>query len=163
MWTNLHEEAMRKIEIDMTPMIDFVFQLLIFFVMTLNILPPEGDLAMQMPGAGPSLHGVSIDSLPPMTLTLKADSEGGCSEVLLNQRSFAGERRWEELHEYVARLVGEGETRSQVEVQIVADYDLKHEHTVQAITALSGSLDAQGKIRPLIEKIGFAPSSASGR
>jgi biopolymer transport protein ExbD len=126
---------MRKIAIDMTPLIDIVFQLLIFFVMTLNILPPEGDLAMQMPHE-PAPNSVSINSLPPMTLILKADEEGGCSQVLLNQRSFAGDHRWDDLHNYVARLFGEGDERADVEVQIVADYDL-----------------------PLVKRIGFAPTS----
>jgi biopolymer transport protein ExbD len=157
---------MRKIEIDMTPMIDIVFQLLIFFVMTLNIQPPEGQLAMQIPAQRTAASAMSMDSLPPMILTLKAGPEGECSEVLLDQRAFAGEHRWEDLHNYVARLVGRGDERADVEVQIVADYDLKHEHTVQAISALSGSRDEQGKIHPLIEKIGFAPpnrAAATGR
>ena len=154
---------MPKISIDMTPMIDIVFQLLIFFVMTLKIAPPEGELAMKMPAQGRSPDEQQIDSLPPMTLTLRVDDDGGCSQVLLNQRSFAGENRWQDLHDYVAELVGEGDQRTDVEVQIAADYDLRHEHAVHAITALSGSLDAQGKVQPLIEKIRFAPSKRLSR
>ena len=149
---------MRKIAIDMTPMIDIVFQLLIFFVMTLKIAPVEGELAMQMPAGGIVASSASTIPFPPMILTLHADEQGQCSAVMLNQRSFEGESRWNDLHEYVTRLVGTQEERADVEVQIVADYDLRHEHAVQAITALSGTRDADGSIQPLIEKIRFAPN-----
>ena len=150
-----------KIAIDMTPMIDIVFQLLIFFVMTLKLAPPEGDLAMQMPSNTPGPARPRLDDLPSMTLTLHADEQGNCSQVLLNERSFAGKHRWVDLHDYVAALVGDVH-RASAEVQIVADFDLRHEHTVQAITALSGSLDPQGDVVPLIEKIRFAPPSEAG-
>ncbi len=33
----------------MTPMIDVVFQLLIFFMLTLKIIAPEGDFNINMP------------------------------------------------------------------------------------------------------------------
>ena len=42
-----------KIPIDMTPMIDIVFQLLTFFVMTLKIVEAEGDFNIKMPLAAP--------------------------------------------------------------------------------------------------------------
>ena len=38
-----------KIDINMTPMIDIVFQLLAFFIMTLKIVQPEGDFDVRMP------------------------------------------------------------------------------------------------------------------
>ena len=44
-------EAAAKVPIDMTPMIDIVFQLLTFFVMTLKIATSEGDFNIKMPRA----------------------------------------------------------------------------------------------------------------
>ncbi len=38
-----------KIEPQMAPMIDVVFQLLIFFMLTLKITSPEGDFNINMP------------------------------------------------------------------------------------------------------------------
>ena len=38
-----------KIETQMAPMIDVVFQLLIFFMLTLKIIEPEGDFSISMP------------------------------------------------------------------------------------------------------------------
>jgi biopolymer transport protein ExbD len=150
---------MSKLQIDMTPMIDIVFQLLVFFVMTLNIVPPEGDLGMQMPLTRRGPGAAALDEVPPMTLTLRADAEGNCSEVLLNDRTFQGRDRWKELHTFVAGLVGQGASRAEAEVEIVADYDLKHEHVIEAITAVSGSVE-NGRVIKLIEKIKFAPPKA---
>ncbi len=41
-----------KIELQMTPMIDVVFQLLIFFMFTFKIATQEGDFNVKMPIAG---------------------------------------------------------------------------------------------------------------
>ena len=42
-----------KIELQMTPMIDIVFQLLVFFIMTFKIVSQEGDFNVKMPLADP--------------------------------------------------------------------------------------------------------------
>ena len=42
-----------KIELQMTPMIDIVFQLLVFFIMTFKIVAMEGDFNIRMPAAAP--------------------------------------------------------------------------------------------------------------
>ena len=38
-----------KVAIDMTPMIDVVFQLMSFFMCTLKVVAPEGDFDIRMP------------------------------------------------------------------------------------------------------------------
>ena len=38
-----------KLETNMSAMIDIVFQLLIFFMLTLKIVEPEGDFNVNMP------------------------------------------------------------------------------------------------------------------
>ena len=38
-----------KIQLQMTPMIDIVFQLLVFFIMTFKIILHEGDFNILMP------------------------------------------------------------------------------------------------------------------
>ncbi|MFT5528125.1 MAG: biopolymer transport protein ExbD, partial [Pirellulaceae bacterium] len=40
-----------EIELQMTPMIDIVFQLLVFFIMTFKIVAMEGDFNIKMPMA----------------------------------------------------------------------------------------------------------------
>ena len=45
-----------KIELQMTPMIDIVFQLLVFFIMTFKIVAQEGDFNIKMPVSAPTLR-----------------------------------------------------------------------------------------------------------
>ena len=57
-----------KIELQMTPMIDIVFQLLIFFIMTFKIVSMEGDFNIKMPQASPSTVQTIEPDFPPMSL-----------------------------------------------------------------------------------------------
>jgi biopolymer transport protein ExbD len=151
----LSANSKRSIALDMTPLIDIVFQLLIFFVMTLNILPPEGAFEIRMPNrSGPS---ADPDTPPIMRLRLQADELGSCSGIRLNETEFHGPRRWDDLHRHVRELVGEGSFRAEAEVHIDADSDLKYENVIHAITAVSGSIDAKGDVSRLVERIVFVP------
>ena len=49
-----NQREQEKIEIQMTPMIDIVFQLLVFFIMTFKVVSMEGDFNIKMPLAAPS-------------------------------------------------------------------------------------------------------------
>jgi len=61
------QEGFEKINVPMAPMIDVVFQLLIFFMLTLKIVAPEGDFDINMPmGAG-----APSDELPPLDLKVR--------------------------------------------------------------------------------------------
>jgi biopolymer transport protein ExbD len=149
-----------KIAIDMTPMIDIVFQLLTFFIMTLKIATPEGDFNIKMPLAAPRAGTPDPDALPPMKLRLVASSTGDCADIILNARSFSGANRWKELHAHVLSIVGDGSQRADAEVEIDADYNLKYENVIEAITAVSGSIGDDGQVVKLVEKIKFAPPKA---
>jgi biopolymer transport protein ExbD len=150
-----------KIAIDMTPMIDVVFQLLAFFTMTLRIGTPEGDFNIKMPIVVARPNNSDPDAIPPLKLKLVAASNGDCADVVLNTRSFTGPNRWKELHTHIASIVGDGSQRADAEIEIDADYNLKYENVIEAITAVSGSIDAHGNIIKLVEKIKFAPSRAN--
>ncbi|MFP6658896.1 MAG: biopolymer transporter ExbD, partial [Pirellulales bacterium] len=41
-----------KVELQMTPMIDIVFQLLVFFILTFKVVAQEGDFDIRMPVMG---------------------------------------------------------------------------------------------------------------
>jgi len=146
-----------KIEIPMTPMIDIVFQLLIFFIMTFKIVSLEGDFNIKMPASAPSQGAPDEDQLPPMKLRLTAGEGGGLSGITLNDRQFTG---LDELHVYIMDLVGSdesGEGLEGAEVELDCDYGLRYENVVAAITAVSGEIDDDGSIIKLVEKIKFTP------
>ncbi len=78
-----------KVELMMTPMIDVVFQLLTFFIMTFKITAPEGDFFIKMPQAAPSAGVPSDVQLPPIKVRMTAGanspgyfSQNGDSRVL---------------------------------------------------------------------------------
>ena len=151
------------IELQMTPMIDIVFQLLVFFIMTFKIVSLEGDFNIQMPLAAQD-EGLpdENDLLPPMRLTLTANDAGQLSGISLNDRNFTNFR---DLHDYIASRVGDaGPSGSgDAEVELDCDYHLRYEHAIEAVTAVSGYIDREtDEIVRLVEKIRFAPPKENG-
>ena len=145
-----------KIELQMTPMIDIVFQLLVFFIMTFKIVTQEGDFNVKMPLAAAS--GAEIDpSALDMTLRLTANGEGELTGIRLNDKSF---EQFDDLHLYVISLVGGDQPdsfRESAEVEIDADYQLKYAYVIEAVTAVTGYRNDNDDIVKLIEKIRFSP------
>ena len=127
----------------MTPMIDIVFQLLIFFIMTFKIVALEGDFNVKMPIAAPDASVPDIDPLPPMKLRLRAAANGDIASIILGERSFDSfDGPENSLHGYIMSLVdgdaGPGENFPEAEIELDCDYHLSYEHVVKAITAVSG-------------------------
>lgn len=151
-----------KIEIQMTPMIDIVFQLLVFFIMTFRIGAMEGDFNIKMPLATES-GAPDTSQIPPMKLYLTADAGGELQyPFILNDQSFDS---WPALTTYIGELIGSergpGSVQDSAEVEIHADYNLRYEHVVSAMDSISGRIDpSTGAIIKLIEKIKFAPQAS---
>ena len=154
-----HPLAHEKIELQMTPMIDIVFLLLIFFVMTFKIVAAEGDFNIKMPLARPDSGTPDESLLPPLKLQLVADDEGRllADGIRLNGQVFAD---FEGLHAHIRGLIGDDAGPGSVddaEIEIDADYQLRYNHVIDAVTAVSGYVDAEENVVKLIEKIKFTP------
>ncbi len=153
-----NQTAAEKIELQMTPMIDIVFQLLIFFIMTFKIVSLEGDFNIKMPASAPSQGDPDLDLLPPLKLRLTADAEGKLAGVRLNEQEFP---QLSDLRGYILNLVGTDagpdEGLQGAEVEIDCDYQLRYEFVVAAITQVSGYVANDGSVVKLIEKIKFSP------
>jgi biopolymer transport protein ExbD len=150
-----------KIDINMTPMIDVVFQLLIFFMLQLRILAPEGDFDINMPIAAPSATKTDQPLLPDIKIRLVAAPSGDLTSVQLNRRDLGnGDEAFERLNGEILRILGNpaDPANKDMEVEIDADYNLDYRYTVQAIAAVRGRLDRKtGTMVSYIEKIKFAP------
>lgn len=146
------------VELQMTSMIDIVFQLLVFFIMTFKIVLPEGDFNIRMPLPANEAPAAPSE-LPTLNLRMIADGEGVLSKLQLDTRVFEGDDRFLKLHSYIRGLIddsGGPGTASDQEVEINADYELKYDYVMRAITALSGYIE-NGQRHQLIEKIRLTP------
>ena len=163
------KEKREKIEIPMTPMIDIVFQLLIFFIMTFKIVAVEGDFNIKMPRGRQAASDIAV-VITPMRLQMSANEAGDLIAMRLAEHDFGSgfttpkdrSEAFSKLRSFVVRFmgnqVGPGESNSEeVEVEIDADFNLKYGYTITAITAISGRLDNSGNVAMLVEKIKLSP------
>jgi biopolymer transport protein ExbD len=153
-----HVREEEKISLQMTPMIDIVFQLLIFFIMTFKIVSLEGDFNIKMPTSAPSEGAPDMDALPPMKLRLTSNDTGQIASIVLNERKFES---FDQLHQHILSLLGEetgpGNPLEGAEVEMDCDYGLRYEYVIAAISAVSGERLDKENIVKLIEKIKFSP------
>jgi biopolymer transport protein ExbD len=85
-----------KIDINMTPMIDVVFQLLTFFMLTLKTVIVEGDFNIRMP-LGASAGAAEDNPIPPIIVKMAATPEGRLADVKLGGKGVAGQDLLNEL------------------------------------------------------------------
>jgi biopolymer transport protein ExbD len=151
-------EHRERIVLQMTPMIDIVFQLLVFFVFTFKIVLPEGDFNIRMPSASASVTTQPSET-PLLRVRLRAAPDRELASVQLGDVVFEGQVPFAQLQAQIRALVGDaaGPGASEQEVEIDADYDLKYRYVINAITAITGYIDASGQQHKLIERVRFAP------
>jgi len=159
---NVQRHGEEKVELQMTPMIDIVFQLLIFFIMTFKIVSPEGDFNIRMPQAAPSEGVPDPNQLPPIKVRMRAGPGGGLAGVQLGTRNLSNEHPFEDLHIQIREIVGDdtgpGSIAESTEVELDCDYNLDFQYVIAAITAVSGYVADDGmSVIKVIEKIKFAP------
>ncbi|MFM7207712.1 MAG: ExbD/TolR family protein [Planctomycetaceae bacterium] len=144
-----------KISIDMTPMIDVVFQLITFFMLTLKTVITEGDFDIRMPlgtSAGASLE----DQLPPVRVRMTAGPAGERTSLTMNGQPVAD---FDDLRRRIVDLVGAGpgSAADRTEVELDCDPTLTYDNVIGAVTAVSGMVQPDGTVVELIKKITFAP------
>ncbi len=161
-----------ELKLEMVPMIDIVFQLLVFFIMIYKPSSMEGDYKILMPSASeqPTMSDKPLDDVLEVTLVAGPDRFIDTINV-----SFAGQEKtykanpspdqairqpaFNSLHDFVLGVVGSGNSdpaaASEIEAEIQIDYDLRYVDTVSAIEAISGYKREDGQIIKLIEKIKF--------
>jgi biopolymer transport protein ExbD len=147
-----------KVAIDMTPMIDCVFQLIIFFMLTLKIRADEGDFNINMP-IGMSQGEPS--PIPDIKVRLEANPNGSLRSVALGRRILGNDdRAFAQLNHEIRSIIGKPGSAftKEVEVELDPDYELHYQFVVSAISACTGTVDPKSKqVVRFVEKIKFAP------
>ena len=155
-----------KIEPPMAPMIDIVFQLLIFFMLTLKIIEPEGDFNINMPLGKPTQQVDPEDPLlPPIKVRLHANEDGSLAQIVFGSIQLgSGDDAFNRLNMKILQAIGRpGDPLTQdIEVEIDADYNLDFEYSLRAMSACTGRLQLDPKtgkpgVVRYIENIKFTP------
>ena len=153
----LPRRRLEKVAVNMTPMIDVVFQLMIFFMLTFNIIAPEGDFDVRMPLSKSSAEPLDDLQLPPIQVRLVSDAEGMLTGILMNGEPV---KDFDELRQRVTSFVDialeSGASLEDVELEIDSDYQLDYINVVDAITAVSGRIE-NGQLIEMVKKISFVP------
>src|SRR6188474_3174931 len=94
-----------KIDINMTPMIDVVFQLLTFFLMTFKVASPEGDFNLKLPkeerSAGPANTQTEM-----ITIRLTATNVGDLAQIQVEANPpLRGASAFAILHNQIVKMV----------------------------------------------------------
>lgn len=154
-----------KIETQMAPMIDVVFQLLIFFMLTLKIIEPEGDFNINMPLGAPSQQTDDIN-LADIKVRLEANPQNGkMTKVKFGQNVLAENgagmsepevrAAFANLNKQIELVSNRlGPSKSDQEVEIDADFGLHYEYGIRAVSACTGKMQG-GTLTRFLEKIKF--------
>jgi biopolymer transport protein ExbD len=153
-----HTDHREQVTLQMTPMIDIVFQLMVFFVFTFKITLPEGDFNVRMPAQA----GVAAmpSETPLLKVRLRAGENRELASLELGDVQIEGADPFGQLQARIRGMTDDSAGPGSVdqEVEIEAEYDLKYQYVMNAMTAITGYIDpATGERHKLIEKVRFAP------
>lgn len=150
-----------KIKLPMAPMIDIVFLLLMFFMLNLKIVAPEGNFNMNLPISAPAQTQKADVNLPDIKVGLRSDREGLLTQLTLGSKNLGNDdAAFDRLNREILQIIGRSGNplTKDVEVEIDADYETQYRYVVKAISKCTGRMDVQTKqIARYIEKIKFAP------
>ncbi len=157
-------------QLSMTSMIDVVFLLLAFFVVTYKTPEVEGDFNIRMPANAQSTAMPDMDDIMPVTVKLTADDDGELSGIAFGETKLADMKA---LRQAVYRYVvtndvsfqdayngATPEFRDDLEIELDCDANLKYSYAMSAITACTGYLNAEDQIVKMVEKVKFAPKKS---
>jgi len=145
-------------------MIDIVFQLLIFFIMSFQIAVAEGDFLVSMPNEGVRSDLLNDELTPPLKLRLEATDDGELAGIFLNENRQASFR---DVREFVMRVTardrGPVRDADSIQIEIDSDYRLRYTHVMAAVTAVSGFVGPDGTRIDLIENVKLASPRPTSR
>lgn len=146
-----------EVKLELTSMIDIIFLLLAFFVMTFKIVAPEGDFNVRMPTSAPS-QGQPDPDAHKIAIYLNADTNGNLTNIRFEKRPIG--TSFQQLRAEMQKFIGKDATPaslSLISVEIDFDDNIKYENIIAAITAVSGSKTTEGRIVRMIENVNIAP------
>ncbi len=131
-------------------MIDVVFLLLVFFVMTFRIVAAEGDLDLNTVKHAERIHTPNL----PLIVRLQADPDGQLKSIEFNDQQVDS---LQDLNLQIRQLYSSTNvvSRKCLSATIYCETNLPYETLVDAVTAVSGYVDQHHYRVKLIENVRF--------
>jgi biopolymer transport protein ExbD len=149
-----------KIVIPMAPMINVIFLLLIFSMLSMKIVSPEANFNINLPISAPS-HARPHASPHDIKVGLESDRDGNLTQLTLGGHNLGNdEAAFDRLNREILLLIGRpGHPQTKdIEVELDADYECQYQFVVKAISRCTGTFDPQTQqVARYVEKIKFAP------
>ncbi|MDO5566565.1 MAG: biopolymer transporter ExbD [Planctomycetia bacterium] len=158
------------VKLQMTSMIDVVFLLLSFFIITYKTPEIEGDFNIRMPVQVQSNQLPSLDDLTPVTIRLMSDSQGNLTGIVFGDKSLGVDFQLlrKSIFDYIQASGSvdfqQALTTSVVpafkddlEVEFDCDPKLRYKYTMLGITAVTGYLNGDNQVVKMVEKVKFTP------
>jgi len=131
----LDQPQMDKPELDVTSLIDLVFLLLVFFMVTCSLVKSEGDLGIQLPGI--KIAKESYENPDEQIIEIKENGR-----IYLNDKEFDSFDS-EELPMLVAMLqrykLASDASKNKALITIAADDNARHQRVVNVMNACAGA------------------------
>jgi biopolymer transport protein ExbD len=113
MYAAVKEMALQEAKMDMTPMIDVVFQLLIFFMCSLNFHVMEGMLASHLP-KDTGIYSAATRRSPEEPIYIKLVRDPGKMETVLwvGSDNFYGKSKYGDLYRRIRQIIEKTGTKT---------------------------------------------------
>jgi len=152
------------VKLQMTSMIDVVFLLLAFFVITFKTPEVEGDFNIKMPVNIPSNQMPDPDAPTPVQVKLRSGDLGQLAGIEFGSLPLGTDMK--QLRKAVFEYLqfdpskpgaATPDAADELEIELDCDETLKYRHVMEAITAVTGYVNSENQIVKLVEKVKFAP------
>lgn len=150
------------VKLQMTSMIDVVFLLLAFFVITFKTPEVEGDFNIKMPANAQSNQLPDPDAPTPVQVRLMAGDFGELTGIEFGSQPLGTDmkRLRAAVFDYLQIDPAKPTDLSaaeELEIELDCDEPLKYRFAIEAITAVTGYVNSENQVVKLVEKVKFAP------
>ncbi len=150
----------QKIVIPMAPMINVIFLLLIFSMLSMKIVSPDERFNINLPASAPS-NAQSHVGRHDIKVGLESDRDGNLTQLTLGGTNLGNdEAAFDRLSKEILLLIGRPglpQTKD-IEVELDADYECQYQYVAKAMSRCTGKSDPQTQqVARYVEKIKFAP------
>ncbi|MDO4630618.1 MAG: biopolymer transporter ExbD [Planctomycetia bacterium] len=157
-------EPSKRVQSDMTPMIDMVFQLLIFFILTLNIVDPEGDFYLRLPKPGSAQAQQNDMMTKPLRITLVSNTDGDLTRVHVGNKACKMRTSTDPDENDVrakirAEMGNAAGAPEDFEIELgwggPGATSLKYRYVLKMVGICTGEREPDGSVKTLVQKIKF--------